>query len=94
MLDFCFYKDNKKVLAKYTKLWDKIKNQIETINCRESIKCKKDFMKIRFYSIDNLPLGKILSIPVLIIVVKSVFENDHKYYPQVYLHECGYDEIF
>ena len=44
-------------------------------------------MKIRFESDDDLPLGKILSIPSMIIVVKSVFQKDSKYYPKVYLHE-------
>ena len=48
-------------------------------------------MKIRFDLNDDLPLGKILSIPICAIGVKSVFENDNKYYPQVYIHECGYE---
>ena len=47
-------------------------------------------MKIGFESNDDLPLGKILSIPSMKIVVKSVLQKDSKYYPQVYLHECGY----
>ena len=43
-------------------------------------------MKIRFDSDDNdLYLGKIESIPVLIIVVKSIFQNNNKYYPK---HLC------
>ena len=39
---------NKKVLKKYTELWDEVKNQIETINGGKPGKYKKDFMKIRF----------------------------------------------
>ena len=35
--------NNKKLLAKYTKLWDEIKNQIETINGGKPIKYKKGF---------------------------------------------------
>ena len=81
---------NKELLIKYTKLWDKIKNQIETINGVEPIKYKKDFMKIRLESDDNLPLRKILSIPGMIIVVGSVLQEDNKHYPQVCLHECVY----
>ena len=74
---------NKKVLKKYTDVWNEIKNQIETQNGGKSIKYKKDLMKIRFDSDDNdLYLGKIESIPVLIIVVKSVFQNNNKYYPK------------
>ena len=47
-------------------------------------------MKVRFESDDDLHLGKILSIPGMIILVRSVFQKDSKYYPQVYLHECRY----
>ena len=54
---------------------------------------KKNLMKIRFKSNDDLPLRKILSIPSMIIVVKSVFQKDNKYYPQVYSHECEYKVI-
>ena len=32
-------------------------------------------MKIKFESDDNLPLGKILNIPVCVIIVKSVFQK-------------------
>ena len=44
----------------------------------------KDFMKIKFYSHDNLRLYKILKLHILTIVVRSVFEENDKYYPQVF----------
>ena len=88
-LIFASTKDNRNILRKYTELWEKIKNQIETIKSDKTIKYKKDFMKIRFYSNDNLLLGKILSIPSMVIVVKSVFQKDNNYYPQIHIHECG-----
>ena len=34
---------------------------------------------------DDLPLGKVLSFPILIIVVKSVFQHENKYYPQIHI---------
>ena len=78
------------VLASTNKNKNEIKNQIESINGDKPIKYKKDLMKIRFDSDDNnLPLGKILKISVLIIVVKSVFQNNNKYYPQIHIHECA-----
>ena len=76
------------IFKKYTKLCDEIKNRIETINGGKPIKYRKDFFKVRFESNDDVPLGKILSIPSMITVVKSVFQKDSKYYLQVYLHEC------
>ena len=82
---------NKEVLKKYTEHWDKIKNQIKTISGGKPIKFGRDFMKIRLESDDDLPLGKILSIPVCVITVGSVFKNDSNYYPQAHLHECLYE---
>ena len=48
-------------------------------------------MKIKFNSDDDLPLNKILKLRILTIVVRSVFEEDGKYYPQVFLDECLYE---
>ena len=59
------------------------------VKLRITLKYKKHFKRSRFDIDDNyLYLGKILSIPVLIIVVKSVFQNDNKCYPQIDIHEC------
>ena len=46
---------NKEVLTKYTELWDGIKNQVKTINGGKPGEYRKDFMKIKFNSDDNLP---------------------------------------
>ena len=80
---------NKEELRKYTKIWNKIKNQIEKINGSEPIKYKKDFTKIKFESYDDLPLVKALNILSMIIVSRFDFQKDSKCYPQVYLHKCG-----
>ena len=82
---------NKEALEKYTELWDEIKDQIETISSDKPIEYKKDFIKIKFESEGDLPLGKILSIPECIITVRFVFQKNNNYYPQVYLHECLYE---
>ena len=80
-----------KVLVKYTKLWDEIKYHIQTINSGKSGECKKDYMRIKFNSDDDLPLNKILKLHNLTIIVRSVFEEDGKYYPQAFLDECLYE---
>ena len=84
---------NKEVLKKYTKLWNETKNQIKTINGGKPIEYKKDFMKIRFESDNDLRLGKIISIPSMITVTRSVLQEDNKFYPQVYLHERLYNFV-
>ena len=87
-LIFASTNKNKEVLEEYTELWDETENQLKTINAGEPIEHKKDFIKIRFESDDDLPLGKVLSILGMIIAIESVFQEDSKYYSQVYLHEC------
>ena len=51
----------------------------------------KDFMKIKFDSDDNLLLNKQLKFPTMTIIVRSVFEEDGKFYPQIYFDQCLYD---
>ena len=48
-------------------------------------------MKIEFDTDDNLPLNKPLKLHMLTIIVRSVFEEDSKFYPQVYLDGCLYE---
>ena len=48
-------------------------------------------MKIKFNSDDDLPLDQILKLHMLKIIFRSVFEEDGKYYPQVFLDECSND---
>ena len=47
-------------------------------------------MKIQFNSDDELPLNKTIEIPIMTIVVRAVFLENNKYYPQVFLDECLY----
>ena len=88
---FALTDKNKEASENYTELWDEIKNEIETIKGIEPVKYKKDFIKIKFELDENLSLGKTLNIPVCVIIVKSVFQENDKYYPQVNLHECFYE---
>ena len=48
-------------------------------------------MKIKFNLNDDLPLNKQLKFTTVTIVVRSVFEDDGNYYPQIYLGECLYE---
>ena len=77
-----------KVLEKYTNLWDKIKYHIQTINSGKSGKYGKDYMRIKFSSDDNLSLNKILKLHMLTIIVRSVFEENGKYYLHVFMIVC------
>ena len=75
-------------MIKYTKLWIEIKYLIKTINSSKEGEYGKDFLKIKFNSDDTLRLNKTLKIYNMTIVIRSVFEEDGKYYPQVFSDEC------
>ena len=49
-------------------------------------------MKIKFNSDDNIPLNKQLKLLSVTIIVRSAFEEDDKYYLQVFLDECLYEQ--
>ena len=66
---FNFTGKNREALENYTELWDEIKDQIEMINSDNTMEYGKDFMKVGFQSNDDLPLSKILNVPVCIIIV-------------------------
>ena len=44
----------------------------------------KKYMKIISNSDEELPLNKMIKIPSMIIVVRVVFHENNKYYPQVF----------
>ena len=75
---------NKEVSIKYRKLWDEIKNSIKKLNNKLG-EFGKDFMKIKFNSGDNVSLNKTLKLHNINIIIRSVFEEDGKYYPQAFL---------
>ena len=90
-LTFASADKNKKVLEKYTKLWDEIKYHIRTINAGKSADFDKDYIKIKFNSDDDLPLNKMQNLHMLAMIVRSAFEEDGKYYLEIVLDECLYE---
>ena len=61
------------MLESYTELWNEIKKQIELITGDKVTDYIKDFIKKRFRTNDNLPLNKIINIPVCVVIVSSIF---------------------
>ena len=46
---------------------------------------------MRFNSVDDLPLNKPLKFHMITIIIRSVFEEDDKLYPQVFLDDDLYE---
>ena len=83
--------ENKEVSKKYEEIWDGIKKEIETINGSKKIEYGKDFLKSRFKSNDYLPLNKPIKLHLLTIIIRSVFSEDDKFYPQLFLDDALYE---
>ena len=68
-----------------------IKSCMEKINNNKFGEYEKDYLKIKFNSEDKLHLNKQLKFLSVTIVIKSVFEEDGKYYSQAFLDDCLYE---
>ena len=68
-----------------------LKKEIETINGGKKIEYGKDLKKIRFKSNDDLPLNKPIKLCLLTIIIRSVFSEDGKFYPQLFLDDALYE---
>ena len=82
--------ENKEVLNKYKEVWEGIKKEIETINGGKKIEYGKDFEKITFES-DNLPMNKQLKFFNITIIIRFVFSENGKFYPQLFLDDVLYE---
>ena len=77
-----------KALRRYWELWSKITDLIKSLTNNPDDYEK--YMKMRSNSDEELPLKKMVTLHNMIIVVKSIFHEDSKYYQQVYLYEYLY----
>ena len=79
-LNFDSSDENKELLKKYNDVWNRIRDKIKEISSDEC-DYEKDYMKIKFDSDDDLPFNKPLKFHLMIITIKSVFEENGKLYP-------------
>ena len=82
--------ENKELLKKDTDVWNGIKDKIKEVGGGEC-DYEEDYMKIKFDSDHNLPLNKSLKFHLMTITIRSVFEEDGKLYPQVFLDDTLYE---
>ena len=77
--------ENKEVLKNMQMFGMELKKK-KAINGGKENNYLKDYMKIIFDS-DDLPLNKPLKFHVMNIIIRSVFEEDGKLYPQLFLDD-------
>ena len=81
--------DNKGKIKTYEELWSKIRYSIRSIT-KNSNDYDEKYMKIKFNLDYELPLNKTIDISSMTVVVRAVFHENNKYYPQVFLDEYLY----
>ena len=82
-----FFANNKDLLKKCTEFWDVVKHEIKKINTDKETDYRKDYMKIRFTSDDDLPLNEPLIFYEMHIFVRYFFKEDHKLHLELFLDE-------
>ena len=79
---------NQRQKMMYTKIWEEIKALINKISDVKFNNYSKDDDVIGFETDDVLPLNSIINIYSMTIIIRSVFKDDNKFYPQIYLVNC------
>ena len=80
---------SKEKIKRYEELWSKNRDLIRSIT-KNSHDYDKKYMKIKFNSDDELPANKTIKLPSTTRVIRAVFHENNKYYPQVFSDECLY----
>ena len=58
------------------------------INSAKELFMKKILLELEINTDDDLPLNKQLKFPALTIIIRCVFQEGKRLYPQIYLDEC------
>ena len=88
-LTMIFTSKSQKVM--YTRIWEEIKKVINEVD--EFSNYDKNYDVISFDTDDILSLNSIINIYSMTIIIKSVFKNNNKFYPQIYLTNCRYNKV-
>ena len=77
------------VYKKRTDIFEIIKNKI-TEKTWDAVEYDNDYMKIKFESNNILPASKDVNIRMATIIIRAIFAQDGKYYPQLFLDDGLY----
>ena len=97
-LNFASTEVNNDVLSTYASVWNEILEQIKKINGSVG-EFGRDYGKIKvgvvgFSDNVDLPLDRLIKLNAMTISNRLLVEKDDKYYPEVYLEECLYDNYW
>ena len=78
------------ILRKFANIWKSIWAKIEE-NTGGIVQYDKDYMRIKFESNDNLPIDNIINMYQITIIIRSVFAQNGKFHPQLFLDDALYE---
>ena len=80
------------MIENYEEVFHEILSESKTINGgKEELFHEKNYAKIGINTDHDLPLNKSLKFSTLTIIIRCVFQEGKKLYPQIYLDECLYE---
>ena len=84
--------DKDDVYKKLIDILESIKNKIieKTLDV---VEYDNDYMKIKFESNNIFPTDKDVNIQVATIIIRAIFAQDGKYYPQLFLDDGLYKNV-
>ena len=68
---------------KYEEVFSGIRSEIKTINGGKELFYEKNYARIEINTDDDLPLNKQIKLPTLTIIIRCVFQEGEKLYPQI-----------
>ena len=84
--------DDNDVFKKLIDIFESIKNKI-TEKTWDAVEYDKDYRKIKFESNNILPASKDVNIRMAAIIIRAIFAQDRKYYPQLFLDDELYKNV-
>ena len=75
----------------YRQVFSGIRSQIKIFRGGKELFYEKDYAKIGINTDDDLPINKPIKFPTLTIIIRCIFQEGEKLYPQIYLDKCFYE---
>ena len=72
------------------KFFLELKKKLKKLMVEKSYFMKRNYARIGVNTDDDVPLNKPLKFPTLTIIIRCVFQEGEKLYPQIYFDECLY----
>ena len=81
----------KKFQRNMKKFGMELKKNLKQLMVVKKLNIGKIFKKSRFKSNDYLPLNKPIKLHLLTIIIRSVFSEDDKFYPKLFLDDALFE---